>query len=684
MTIRKFTCLFAVLLCAGALPGQQHLLHNDRVGTRSEPVTINPDWAPFYHGVASGDPLEDRVIIWTRVTPEDINEPVEVSWRVATDTELSQVLQSGTFTTDAIRDFTVKVDVTGLQPGQTYYYGFSAFNKNSLTGKAKTVPTGSQVEHLKFGVVSCSNFQSGYFNAYQRLAERNDLDAVIHLGDYIYEYPDRAYGDSTLFDLRPILPPNEIVTLEEYRTRYSTYRLDSALARVHQQHTFITVWDDHESANDAYADGAQNHNPATEGEWAERKAAAKQAYFEWLPIRDTDELSVFRKISYGSLMDLIMLDTRLEGRERQVPNINDPALHDPERTILGAEQREWFFQQLANSQARWKVVGQQVMFAEFNIGWAYLANPSFTFESLESIFLDIWDGYPAERSRVIDFIRDNDIDNVVILTGDFHSAFAFDVPETPAILSFQEIPGFGNVPTYAPSPLYNGATGEGAVAVEFVTPSITSPNFDENIGATAAFILQVQINIPIQLIPGQNLGNANPHMKFRDLIQHGYFILDLKPERTQADWFFSPINVITPNETFAGAWLTEHQANRLSPAAAPSAPKLVQDIPAPADPPGQPSATGNPGAMPGKFALLAVYPNPFREENTLHYSISQQTRVKIVLHNSEGKLVRQVMDATLQPGVFTLVNDFSDLPAGAYWYQILADGKLHAVKVIKQ
>ncbi|MEO1713508.1 MAG: alkaline phosphatase D family protein, partial [Bacteroidota bacterium] len=301
-------CLGFVSMFAQTTPiFESTLFHNNRVEYRNDPVTANPDWAPFFHGVASGDPLSDRVIIWTRVTPEDMNtEPIEVTWKVATDPQLADIVQEGSFTTDANRDYTVKVDVTGLAASTTYYYGFEAMEKASLTGRTKTTPTGAEADHLRFGVVSCSNFQAGYFNGYAGLAARNDLDAVIHLGDYIYEYADGVYGDADLFADRPLEPSTEIVTEEEYRTRYSTYRLDTALARAHQQHPFIAVWDDHESANDAYTDGAENHDPATQGDWETRKSVAKKVYFEWMPIREQANDIVYRTIQYGDLLDLIM------------------------------------------------------------------------------------------------------------------------------------------------------------------------------------------------------------------------------------------------------------------------------------------------------------------------------------------------------------------------------------------
>ncbi|MEL6276347.1 MAG: alkaline phosphatase D family protein, partial [Bacteroidota bacterium] len=490
-------------------------------------LVFNPDLAPFFHGVASGDPLEDRVIIWTRVTPDSMStDDVDVAWKMATDSELTDVVASGTLTTGMDRDYTVKVDVTGLEAGQTYYYGFTAMGANSLTGKTKTTPTGDQADHLKFGVVSCSNFQAGYFNAYGRLAARTDLDAIVHLGDYIYEYDNFIYGDSSVWEERLVEPGAEIISLFDYRARYSTYRLDTNLIRLHQQHPIISVWDDHESANDSYVDGAENHTEGEEGEWETRKAISKQVYFEWMPIRDNEEQQVYRTLSYGNLADLIMLDTRLEGREQQITSILDTALFAPDRTLLGVDQKAWFLQQLLNSTAKWKVIGQQVIFSEFNVGWAGSAVGA-TFEDTESLFLDIWDGYPAERAQIVSFLSDNDVDNVVFLTGDFHSSFAFDVGLPSVDLVFQDIPGVGTVPFYNQSPTYDPATGDGSVAVEFATPSINSANFDENAGFVVAVGLQAQINAPI-ITGGIDLGNPNPHMKYAELIQHGYYILDIK------------------------------------------------------------------------------------------------------------------------------------------------------------
>lgn len=677
-----------LLLLLAALPlmltAQDQLLHNDRVEARNNPTTFNPDWAPFYHGVASGDPLEDRVIIWTRVTPAAMdNAPIDVEWFIATDVEMSNIVQNGTFTTGPERDFTVKVDVVGLTSGTTYYYAFSTNGANSLIGKTKTTPEADNASHLKFGVVSCSNFQAGYFNAYKRLSERNDLDAIIHLGDYIYEYADGGYGDSTLTSNRPLEPSTEIVTLEEYRARYSTYRLDTALARAHQQHPFIAVWDDHESANDAYQDGAQNHTEGDEGSWTDRKAVAKQVYFEWMPIRENSDESIYRTIRYGNLMDLIMLDTRLEGREEQILDVESPELYAPDRTLLGEEQRDWFLGELTNSAAKWKVVGQQVIFSELNVGWAALLDPTgATFQQLESTFLDIWDGYPAERAAIISHINTNDIDNVVVLTGDFHSTFAFDVTGMPVDLQFQEIPGIGNLPFYNPSNAYDPASGAGSVAVEFATPSVTSANFDENVGEAIAIGFQGQINTPLAAGPLQ-LGNPNPHMKYTDLLQHGYFVLDIQDDQAQADWFFTDISQIVEEEAFGEGWFTVDTENRLQSAAGPAAAKDIQDIPAPNDPPSIISDVEETiDRMDNGFVVLSAHPNPFRDINTLHYALSKKAQVQIALHDTTGKRVRELLNQEMQPGVFSLQLDANDLPNGTYFYHIAVNGKQQTVKVI--
>lgn len=659
------------------------LYDHNRTFAEEGTIFFNPEWAPFFHGVASGDPLADRVIIWTRVTPDTLETAaVDVNWRVATDVNLMNVVATGTFTTDASRDYTVKVDVTGLSSGTTYYYGFIANGVASLTGKTKTTPTGDAVDHLKFGVVSCSNYQAGYFNAYGRLAARTDLDAIIHLGDYIYEYANFVYGSDSIWQDRTVMPPTEIVELNDYYSRYSTYRLDTNLIRLHQQHPMIAVWDDHESANDSYLDGAENHDPATQGDWEARKSAAKKAYFEWMPIRENDDASVYRAIEYGDLMELILLDTRLEGREEQINDVTDPALYAEDRTILGETQKSWFFDQLSTSTAKWKVIGQQVIFAEFNVGWAALSDPNTSFSATESIFLDIWDGYPAERQQIISYLDDNNIDNVVLLTGDFHSTFAFDVPSAPVNLVFDTVPGVGVLPFYLPSPAYDAATGAGSVAVEFAVPSVCSANFDENVGPALAAGFQFQINNNITPFPGLNLGNPNPHMKYNDLTQHGYYILDVKADSVQANWYFTPILAPSEEEAFGNAYYTKDTENHLQNAPGASTPKAEQDTPAPSNPPVLTTST-NEVAL-NNVSVFSIFPNPTTQRSTINYAMNGTSGINISLYNSEGQLVRTFLNQRMAGGIYSLETDLSGLAAGIYIYKITTEKGVNAQRIVIQ
>lgn len=545
---------------------------------------LDPTLKPFYYGVASGDPMQDAVIIWTHVTPKVDTGSVSVDWMVATDKEMTNVIASGTAVTHDSIDYTVKVDITGLTDGTTYYYMFNYMGANSIIGRTKTAPSAS-VDQLKLAVVTCSNYQEGYFNAYGKLAERNDLDAIVHLGDYFYEYGNGGYG--FLVEERPLDPPHECKTLEDYRKRYAHYKLDSNLRKVHQQHPFILVWDVHESANDSWTGGAQNHNEG-EGDWETRKAESKKAYYEWLPIRPKVHQGekLYRKLSYGALADIIMLDTRLEGREEQIypqTELEMAALYAPDRTLLGETQKEWLKKQLSTSTAKWKLVGSQVMFSEFNVGWAYSSLipgsvpglDTITYQSLENLFLDIWDGYPAERDTIINFISGNDIDNTVFLTGDFHTAFAYDVASRPSVFS----PPGGVLN-------YNGETGEGSIAVEFMSPSISSANFDENLGLQMALGLQMLLNSPFPEGSGELTGiNPNPHMKYLNLVDHGYFLLSLSDTSAQADYYY--VNSITTpesDEELKASFVTIDEFNHLTtnPNAYPN--KTVQEEPAPALP----------------------------------------------------------------------------------------------------
>ncbi len=682
--MKKHLLLLSFLSLLSPLLFAQQLHHIKRAKTVEPSELFNPILAPFYHGVASGDPTETSVILWTRLTTDEASTNLLLT--VATDTAMENEVANFYAVAEKENDYTVKVDAFDLEAGTTYYYQFRVLNgtyadSKSMVGRAKTLPTGG-VEHLRFAVVSCSNYEQGFFNAYGRIADRNDIDAVIHLGDYIYEYEVGKYGDTSLG--RYNYPEKEIVDIEDYRARYALYRLDPDLVHLHQQHTFLSIWDDHETANDSYKDGAENHQPATEGDWETRKSNAKTAYFEWLPIRENAEQSIYKTVSYGNLADIILLDTRIEGREKQPTSMAADDFYSP-RTILGSPQKEWFLTELKNSDAKWKVVANQVIFSPLNVGFAAgalqgAADPTDSAKvyGIESTFLDIWDGYPYERQQIIDSITANNIDNVIVLTGDFHSTFAFDVTYSPVLYPVKEafyLP--------LPSPSYNPVTGEGSAAVEFATPSITSANFDENI-PVPSLVQQFQyaMNNYIPIPPGQTaqVFNYNPHMKYVDLVNNGYFILDLKEDSAQANWYFvETIDAPSEVETFANAQKTISGGNHLI-TSTESLEKVDKDKPAP-----KPTDVINALVENNKAALIvSTYPNPTKDYITVAYVLSKSSLVNITLKNANGVEVKNVFKGNQSAGMYEYQANLQDLTVGVYFFSIEKEGENITKKIVKQ
>lgn len=505
-----------------------------------------PYFQPFMHGVASGDPMPDRVIIWTRVSPQATGT-ISVSWQMASDSLMRSIVKTGQTTTGPSKDYTVKIDVSGLSSGKSYYYRFLTNTLYSPIGKTKTAPV-NNVSVLRFAVVSCSNYAEGYFTALGKIAARANLDAVIHLGDYIYEGTERDFDKRskeslTLMAAEVGAKKTKSDWLKYYRDRYAISHTDANLNKAHQNLAFITVWDDHETADNAYKDGANYHDPLTDGPWTDRKAAAKQAYFEWMPIRGNGP-GIYRSLRFGNLMELLMLDTRLEGRDKQIYEASSPDLSSPKRTILGLAQKKWLLNKLKMSTVQWKVVGNQVIFSPFHVSWAKIGPFSSQVAQLEGNLLDYWQGYPAERDSVIKFIARNNINNVVILSASMHCSLAFDVILQPKDLDNNT----------SDKPL--------SVAVEFATPSITSANFDEKIGETVTKAFEARINQ--QLPPPFNF-NPNPHLKFVDLKEHGYLILELTSQKAQAKWYFIDDKFsLDAGEKFIDAWYTNSNENRLN------------------------------------------------------------------------------------------------------------------------
>jgi alkaline phosphatase D len=637
-------------------------------------LTFDPELRPFYHGVASGDPLSDRVILWTRVTPED-DDPVVVQYRMARDTGMTEIVAQGQALAQPEHDYTVKVDVAGLTPATTYYYHFEAYGRNSLTGRTRTTPAADQdAEALKFAVVSCANVEGGYFNAYARIADRNDLDAVIHLGDYFYEYARGEYRNPGLTDTaRKTEPPNELLTKNDYRTRYAWYRLDADLRRLHQQHPVIAVWDDHESANDSWRDGAQNHDPATEGAWEARRDSARSAYFEWMPIRiGDDQDQIYRRVPFGKMADLLMLDTRLEGRQQPPPHFDTPDF--PPRQIMSDSQLDWLKANLSSSVARWKIIGNQIIFNTFNVGFAagFLdGTPDPTnidsIRQVEDPFIDNWESYPTQRNDIIDFLRKQQIKNTVFATGDAHTSWAFDVTAVPVRYPVQT---FANLPQ--PNPFdpasgqgYGPLPGAGSHAVEFCAPSITAQNLGEIAGPFFTNIFEVFL---LQPVPYAANAIYNPHLKYVDLDRHGYLLLDFRADSVQADYYYVP-TVTSPDnlESWGRGLSAKNDSTYITnvQTAAPAPPKAVQEIPAPLQPK---LITGL--AQPEQISavIFAVYPNPAHDYLHLQYGLVGEEWHQVAIFDARGKKVKTLFAGERSVGrLLELDGSLADLEPGFYF-----------------
>ncbi|MFI2433942.1 alkaline phosphatase D family protein [Streptomyces sp. NPDC018693] len=475
------------------------------------------DDAPaFLHGVASGDPLPDGVLLWTRVTPTAAATPgsglgpdTEVEWIVARDRSLTDIVAKGSVTATAASDHTVKADVRGLAPATDYWFRFSAGGTDSPVARTRTAPAAdAAVSGLRFGVVSCANWEAGHFAAYRHLAARSDLDAWLHLGDYIYEYGTGEYGTRDKV-VRQHAPTHEIVTLADYRVRHGKYKTDPDLQALHAKAPVVAIWDDHEMANDAWTDGAENHTEGTEGDWAARQTAAKRAYFEWMPVRPAIAGTTYRRLRFGKLADLSLLDLR-SFRSQQV-GVGNGQVDDPERTLTGRAQLDWLKAGLASSDTTWRLVGNPVMISPFAIGslTADLLKPLAELLGLpkEGLALntDQWDGYTDDRRELLAHLRSNAIRNTVFLTGDIHMAWANDVPV--------------NAGTY---PLSASA------ATEFVVTSVTSDNLDDLVKVPEGTVSAVAAPI---------IKAANRHVHWVDTDRHGYGVLDITAHRAQMDYY---------------------------------------------------------------------------------------------------------------------------------------------------
>ncbi|EHR5463634.1 alkaline phosphatase D family protein [Vibrio parahaemolyticus] len=494
----------------------------------------------FEHGVASGDPTQTQVIIWTRVTTAA--SYVDVSWQVTSDMEFLNVVQSGVFTTDTGRDFTVKVDVQNLNANSQYYYRFIVGEMMSEVGQTQTLPEDG-VEKASMAVVSCANYPAGYFHVYREILnqhEQSPFDVVLHLGDYIYEYGTGGYASEDAAALgREPSKGAECITLDDYRKRYAQYRQDADLQALHAKLPMIAVWDDHELANDTWKNGAENHQD-DEGSFIDRRAAAAAAWTEWLPVRENtfSNMLIYRQFSFGNLVNLMMLDTRLVGRDKPLDyfSLSAPTMEaigglvaqsrSADRELLGTEQLAWLMNEFNTHDAKWNVLGQQVLMSRMELPSSvmtamfqlftsteekkteallavntaitgYLADPSADPISLP-YNLDAWDGYYVEREKVYQLAKASS-GNFVCLAGDTHNAWA------------SELKDVSNNP----------------IGVEFATSSVSSPGLEKYLALDPVAIAQMEYTLP----------HLVSELQWADIKQRGFMRVTFTADAAQSTWY---------------------------------------------------------------------------------------------------------------------------------------------------
>ncbi|HMN45862.1 MAG TPA: alkaline phosphatase D family protein [Povalibacter sp.] len=480
----------------------------------------------FTHNVASGEPGCDSMLLWTRYVPSANVDDVRVEVEVATDADFTRVVAGGSGRTGAYRDWTVKLTVDGLQPRTTYWYRFIAPDGGkSPVGRTKTLPVG-EVDRFGLGVFSCSNLPLGWFNAYAHAAAREDLDLWLHVGDYLYEYGIASFKDKLVAG-REIMPAHahEMISLADYRLRFACYRADADLQRLHQRAPMVALWDDHEITNDSWEGGAQNHQPESEGDWNARRAAAMQAYREWLPVSEEP----WQAYRIGTLATLYRTESRMLARTRPaypelakaheaddpeaaLREFRDGAWRDPTATMLGSDQESWLAHEFRRnaSAAHWQMVGMgtimgRTLMPDEAPDWLRPGTSARTVEKFRRevrasrldvpMWMDRWDGYPAARSRLLRSAQQADAD-LVMLSGDSHNAWAYSLAED----------------------------GQPA-GVEFAGHSVTSPGMEGQMGADPKEVARAFIA-------------RNPELVWADTSQRGYLLIDITPQRVTGEWLF--------------------------------------------------------------------------------------------------------------------------------------------------
>lgn len=482
----------------------------------------------FTHGVASGEPSAKSVLLWTRFVG---SRPARLRWEVSESAEFARVVSGGSVRAAPGNDWCAKAVATGLEPGRWYHYRFVAPDGSfSAVGRTRTLPEG-RTDRFRMAVFSCSNLGFGHFNGYAHAAQADEFDLAVHLGDYLYEYDSANYpSEDQRLPGRDVQPVSEIVRLADYRLRYASYRRDPDLLRLHQLYPMVSVFDDHESANDSWKGGAQNHSPETEGPWSARKRAALKARSEWMPVSDDP----WARYDIGDLATLFRLETRLTARDKPLDladitrgmspdaagsalrSLREGAWADPARTMMGAQQERWLANGMAasvRSGRKWQVLAQQVVMGGLSTPPDLAERvgsdaPDYVRRRLAAAVaagraglpanMDAWDGYPAARERLLRAAREANA-NLVTLTGDTHNAWAFQL-----------------------------AHGGEAAGVEFAGQSVTSPGFEGTLGKLP----------PTDL--AASLVRHNPQLAWTDTSRRGYMAVELTPQRAICEWRFTP------------------------------------------------------------------------------------------------------------------------------------------------
>ncbi len=553
-------------------------------------VFADSAYAPFLWGVASGDPTSNGVIIWTKVQQSIIPIVQTQTWEVSTDSSFATTSATGAVDALPTNDFCVRAEVTGLQPNTYYYYRFtdSATGNTSRIGRTRTAPSGT-TDNITFAVASCSSIYSGFFNAYRQIANNNDIDLMIHLGDYLYDFVDED-EQVRIPDPFPTVPEN----LEEWRDRHEYYLLDPDLRKARQMHPWVVIWDNHD-----FGDGTQG---------------GIQAFWEYIPRRDfqNDTSWINRSLAFGNLVDLTMIDIE---KYRNIDSIAGEA------SVLGTAQREWFLNQLSNSTAKWRIVGNQKMFG----GWYATGIPPDSPIPTDGDVFDAgsWDGFMAERTTVLQHLVDNNINNFMVISGDVHMSFCMDLSLDPL-----------------DSTIYDPITGNGAVGVEFIPTSVTRGNFDES-----------GISQGLQSVLENASEGLNPHHQYTNLYEHGYGILEINHDSIVAQIRFCDKLEVTDHDSLGVRMVVKNGENRWHRTVDPSS--VIEET---------------------ETITLSIYPNPTSNEITVTVKERINSSSTINVLNNLGQTVLTV-PALQGPNILRL----NSLPNGNYLAKLTTDNGI-AVK----